>query len=177
MNEQNEVRDAEATTILEVSSLKTTTETVVQIFTAIGTAVALILLAFGYISPAAGDNEAEARGVTNFDSITLSEDLVVGDDVTITGALSVGGDDAEAIYAASTTVTGTLAVAAATHGLSAITAAGCTLGATPSTSAGAPALCWVGVSGTTATITVEQDDWTTNATSPVTINYWIIGTP
>jgi hypothetical protein len=101
---------------------------VVQIFTAIGTAVALILLAFGYISPAAGDNEAEARGVTNFDSITLSEDLVVGDDVTITGALSVGGDDMDAIYAASTTVTGTLAVTSATHGLSAITAAGCTLG-------------------------------------------------
>lgn len=61
---------------------KLSAETVVQIFTAIGTAVALILLAFGYISPAAGDNEATARGVTNFDSITLSEDLVVGDDVT-----------------------------------------------------------------------------------------------
>lgn len=155
---------------------KLTTQGVIQIFTAIGTAVALILLAFGYISPA-DDNQAEARGVTNFDSITLSEDLVVGDDVTIAGDLSVGGDTVEALYAASTTVTGTLAVTASTHSLSAITAAGCTLGATPSTASGGPALCWVGVSGTTATITVEQDDWTTNATSPVVINYWIIGTP
>lgn len=149
----------------------------IQAGSAVVTAIALILALFGFIGPAAGDNEATARGVTNFDSLTLSEDLVVGDDVTITGALSVGGDDVEAIYAASTTVTGTLAVAAATHGLSAVTAAGCTLGATPSTASGGPALCWVGVSGTTATITVEQDDWTTNATSPVVINYWIIGTP
>jgi len=171
MNEENEVH-------LSVGEIKTTTDTVVQIFTAIGTAVALILLAFGYITDSgAGDNQPEARGVTNFDSITLSEDLVVGDDVTITGALSVGGDDVDAIFAASTTVTGTLAVTSATHGLSAVTAAGCTLGATPSTASGGPALCWVGVSGTTATITVEQDDWTTNATSPVTINYWVIGTP
>jgi hypothetical protein len=149
----------------------------IQAASAVVTAVALILALIGVIGPAAGDNEAEARGVTNFDSITLSEDLVVGDDVTIAGALSVGGDDMDAIYAASTTVTGTLAVTSATHGLSAITAAGCTLGATPSTASGAPALCWVGVSGTTATITVEQDDWTTNATSSVIINYWIIGTP
>jgi len=92
MNEENEVH-------LSVGEIKTTTDTVVQIFTAIGTAVALILLAFGYITDSgAGDNQPEARGVTNFDSITLSEDLVVGDDVTITGALSVGGDDVDAIH-------------------------------------------------------------------------------
>lgn len=175
MNDENEIQ-------LSVGEIrtKTTADTVVQIFTAIGTAVALVLLAFGFITdsgPAAGSNQAEARGVTNFDSITLSEDLVVGDDVTITGDLVVGGDTVEAIYAASTTVTGTLAITGSTHSLSAITAAGCTLGESPGTGSGDGALCWVGVSGTTATITVEQDDWTTNASNGTVINYWIIGTP
>ena len=167
MNEENEV-------ILSVEEIrtKTTTDMVVQIFTALGTAVALILLAFGYISDApAGDNEATARGVTNFDSITLSDDLIVG------GSVTIDGDTVDGLYAASTTVTGTLAVAAATHGLSAVTAAGCSLGESPGTGAGDGALCWVGVSGTTATITVEQDDWTTNATAGTVINYWIVGTP
>ncbi|MFZ1401125.1 MAG: hypothetical protein WAS33_29740 [Candidatus Promineifilaceae bacterium] len=170
MTNENEIREAEATTILEVSGLSTTDQ-VVQIFTAIGTAVALILLAFGLIGEPAGDNEATARGVTNFDSITLSDDLVVG------GSVTIDGDTVDAIYADSATVTGTLAITASTHSLSAITAAGCSLGESPGTGAGDGALCWVGVSGTTATITVEQDDWTTNASSGTVINYWIIGTP
>lgn len=155
---------------------KLTTTAVVQIFTAIGTAVALVLLAFGFITEpdaAGGDNEATARGTTNFDTIE-ADALIVGDD-SMYPLLS--DDSSEAIYAASTTVTGTLAVAAGTHSLSAITAAGCTLGESPGTGAGDGALCWVGVSGTTATITVEQDDWTTDATEPTVINYWIIGTP
>ena len=139
---------------------------------AVVTAVALVLALLGVIGSApAGDNEATARGVTNFDSITLSDDLIVG------GSVTIDGDTVDGLYAASTTVTGTLAVAAATHGLSAVTAAGCSLGESPGTGAGDGALCWVGVSGTAATITVEQDDWTTNATAGTVINYWIIGTP
>lgn len=73
---------------------KLTTQGVIQIFTAIGTAVALVLLSLGYISDAGapGDNEATARGVTNFDSLTLSEDLIVTDDSTLTDDVAVGGD-------------------------------------------------------------------------------------
>jgi len=154
---------------------KLTTSAVMQIFTAIGTAVALVLLAFGFITsdPAGGDNEATARGTTNFDTIE-ADALIIGDD-SMYPLLS--DDSSEAIYAASATITGTSAITASTHSLSAITAAGCTLGESPGTGAGDGALCWVGVSGTTATITVEQDDWTTDATAGTIINYWIIGTP
>lgn len=87
---------------------KLTYQGVIQIFTAIGTAVALVLLSLGYIAKddaadtavgdgavvpvdEAGDNEPTARGVTNFDSLTLSNDLVVGDDATVAGDLTVTG--------------------------------------------------------------------------------------
>lgn len=194
MNDDKEVQ-------LSVGELRSaTTERVIQIFTAIGTAVALILLSFGYISgtPAASDNEATARGVTNFDSLTLSEDLVVGDDATVSGDLAVTGaldvtgaptfgsgslypllidDSSEAIYFTQSTFTGTEVITTSTHGLSAITAAGCTLGESPATGAGDGALCWVGWSGTTLTVTVEQDDWTTDAANSTIVDYWVAGTP
>lgn len=168
---------------------KLTTEGIIQIFTAIGTAVALILLSLGYISDAGG-NEPTARGVTNFDSLTLSEDLVVGDDatvagdLTVTGASSSGGlypllidDSSEAIYVTQSTFTGTEVITTSTHGLTAITAAGCTLGETPATGSGDGALCWVEFASTTLTVTVEQDDWTTNAANSTIVDYWVAGTP
>lgn len=72
---------------------KLTYQGVISIFTAIGTAVALVLLSLGYISDAgAPGNEATARGVTNFDSLTLSQDLIVGDDTTLTDDVTIGGD-------------------------------------------------------------------------------------
>lgn len=167
---------------------KLTYQGLIQIFTAIGTAVALVLLSLGYISDAGapGDNEPTARGVTNFDSLTLSDDLVVGDDATVSGDLIIGGsslypllinDSSEAIYVTQSTFTGTEVITTSTHGLSAITAAGCALGESPATGAGDGALCWVGWSGTTLTVTVEQDDWTTNATNSTIVDYWVAGTP
>jgi hypothetical protein len=153
----------------------------------LATAVALILALLGFLEmDMVEGNDPTARGVTNFDSITLAEDLSVGDDATITGDLIVGSgslypllidDSSEAIYAGSSTITGTEAITTASHGLSSITAAGCSLGESPGTGAGDAALCWVGVSGSTVTVTVEQDDWTTDATAGASIYYWIIGTP
>lgn len=145
----------------------------IQAGSAVVTALALILALFGFIGPMASDNQAEARGVTNFDTVEVDSLIVGGSNMYPL----LSDDSAEALYAASTTVTGTLAITASTHSLSAITAAGCTLGESPGTGSGDGALCWVGVSGTTATITVEQDDWTTNASNGTVINYWIIGTP
>lgn len=173
---------------------KITFDRVVSIFSALGTAVALILLSLGYISgaPVADGNEPTARGVTNFDSLTLSEDLVVGDDASVTGDLAVTGDytfgssglnalliddSSEAIYLTQSTFTGTEVITTSTHGLSAITAAGCALGESPATGAGDGALCWVGWSGTTLTVTVEQDDWTTDAANSTIVDYWVAGTP
>ncbi len=179
-----------------MSNKKITYERLTQ---AVGVASLVIIamaVAFGLVSepaPAAEENQPTARGgVSNFDDITLSGDLSVGDDATVGGDLAVTGattfgtstmyplltDTAsQGIYVGSTTITGTLAITASTHSLSALTSAVCVLGATPATGAGDAALCWVGLSGTTATITVEQDDWTTNASNGVIIHYAIVGTP
>lgn len=173
-------------------SNKITYERLTEAVKAIAAAVIAVALLFGWISQPAEDNAPTARGTSNFGSIALSDDLVVGDDASIAGDLAVTGattlgsgslypllinDSSEALYVGSTTITGTLAITNSTHGLTTVTAAVCTLGATPATGAGDGALCWVGVSGGTATITVEQDDWTTNATNSVVVNYAIVGTP
>lgn len=184
---------------------KLTLERVKDALTAVAAAVvAIVGVIYSLQADFSGGNEPTARGVTNFDSLTLSDDLVVGDDTTLTDDATVGGDltvtgaldvtgattfgsgslypllindSSEAIYAASGTITGTLVLTASTHGLASITAGFCTLGSTPATGAGDPALCWLGFSGTTFTVTVEQDDWTTNASVPATVNYAVIGTP
>lgn len=49
---------------------------------------ALILALFGFF----GNNQPTARGVTNFSSLTLSDDLVVGGTSTTTGATTQNGD-------------------------------------------------------------------------------------
>jgi hypothetical protein len=163
---------------------KPTSSQIVQIFTAVGTAVALILLAFGLISGDPATNQPEARGVTNFDTVTAN--VVNAGSLDVTNSPTFGASNmyplltdtsSQGIYIGKTTFTGTLAVTAATHGLTAVTAAFCTLGQTPSTASGAPALCWSGYTTTTVTFTVEQDDWTTNATSGAIVNYAIVGTP
>lgn len=62
--------------------------------------VALLLVAFGVLRPDEAPvveingsdlNLPEARGVTNFDSLTLSNDLVVGDDASIAGETTLAG--------------------------------------------------------------------------------------
>lgn len=138
--------------------------------TAIGTVIALLLIGWSMVSGVA-DNPATAKGTTNF------SDLVV-DSIVIDGIYPMLTDNAsQAIYANSGIITGTLAVTAGTHGLTTINSAYCTLAESPGTEAGAGALCWVDVSGTTVTITVEQDDWTTNATVGIDVYYMIVGTP
>lgn len=151
-------------------------------------ALALVLVAFGVLQPDTA-NQPEARGVSNFDTLTAA---VVNGTTVNAGALDVTGSptfgasnmyplltdtSSQGVYVGQTTFTGTLAVAAATHGLTSVTAAFCTLGQSPGTGAGAPALCWSGFTTTTVTFTVEQDDWTTNATSGAIVNYAIVGTP
>lgn len=147
-------------------------------------ALALILVAFGVLQPDTAANQPEARGVSNFD--TLTADVVNAGALDVTGSPTFGASNmyplltdtsSQGVYVGQTTFTGTLAVTAATHGLSAVTAAFCTLGQSPGTGAGAPALCWSGFTTTTVTFTVEQDDWTTNATSGAIVNYAIVGTP
>lgn len=147
-------------------------------------ALALVLVAFGVLQPDTAANQPEARGVTNFDTVTA--DVVNAGALDVTGSPTLGASNmyplltdtaSQGVYVGQTTFTGTLAVTAASHGLSAVTAAFCTLGQTPGTGAGAPALCWSGFTTTTVTFTVEQDDWTTNATSGAIVNYAIVGTP
>lgn len=155
-----------------------------EIASSVITAVALILIAFGVLTPDESavivDNEPTARGVSNFDDITLSGSLDVD------GSMTLGSSNmyplltdtaSQGIYVGQSTITGTATIAAGTHSLSAVTAAFCTLGQSPGTGAGAPALCWTSFTTTTVTITVEQDDWTSNATSGAVINYAIVGTP
>lgn len=161
-----------------------------EIATSVITAVALILIAFGVLAPDDSavivDNEPTARGVSNFDDITLSGSLNVGGALDVTGASTFGSSNmyplltdsaSQGIYVGQSTITGTATIAAGTHSLSAVTAAFCTLGQSPATGAGAPALCWTSFTTTTVTITVEQDDWTSNATSGAIVNYAIVGTP
>lgn len=70
---------------------KLTLNEFMNIVTAIGTAVALVLLAFGFLSYGDGPNVPTARGVTNFDSLTLSDNLVVGGTSSVTGASTLTG--------------------------------------------------------------------------------------
>lgn len=158
---------------------KPTYSQILQIFTAVGTAVALILLAFGLVVADPAANQPEARGVTNFDSLSATALDVAGSPTFGTSNMYplLTDTSSQGIYVGRSTITGTATILAATHGLSSITAVFCTMGQTPSTASGAAALCWTSFTGTTATITVEQDDWTTNATGAAVINYAIVGTP
>lgn len=61
-----------------------------QLATNIIGVIALVLVAFGVLQPDTA-NQPTARGVSNFDDITLSGDLAVGDDATVTGDLAVTG--------------------------------------------------------------------------------------
>lgn len=147
-------------------------------------AIALSLL-FGGLGLAA-PNAPTVRGVSNFDDITLADDLVVGDDADVGGALTFGANDlyplgdttdGQAVYAASSTVTGTLVITGSTHGLSSISSAQCTLNAPGGNSAGDPAVCNPIVSGTVVTVTIYQDDFATEATSGILTSYALIGSP
>lgn len=174
---------------------KLTSKQIVEIFTAIGTAVALVLLAFGFISGEPEANAPEARGVTNFDSLTLSDDLIVGDDATVTGDLAVTGaldTDGELNYGANNlsvlgygssgeqavsgtdTMTTTLAVS---HGLTTVTFCLATLGEDPETGAGDAAAVTTAVSANACTVKTWQDDFTAATEASVVVHWLVIGTP
>lgn len=159
----------------------------VHLATSVIGAIALLLVAFGVLTPdaAAPADEATARGTTNMDTLVLSEDLTVTDDLDIGGDVNFGSSNLVPVaatsgleaYFATATFTGTKVITTSAHGLTAVTAAVCTLGETPATGSGDGALCWVGISGTTVTFTVEQDDWTTNAANSTKVYYAVVGTP
>lgn len=168
----------------------------IQLATQILGVIALFLVSFGLLKPDAAptDNEATARGTTNFDSLVLSQDLTVGDDATVTGDLDVTGattfgtgnlsplltaDTNEAVFTASYTFTGTKVITSLLHGFeTGVTSAFCTLGESPGTGAGDGALCWVDIGATeNVTITVEQDDFVTNAANSTAVYVGVVGTP
>lgn len=161
-------------------------QSVMQIGTSILTAIALLLIGFGVIADdrAPADPAPVSSGgieaVTGFDDLDVVDDLNVGDDLTFwPGDVYPLGSETNdlALFSGQATVTGTLAVEAATHGLTSITSAFCTLNSAPGTGAGDPALCHVIRSGTTVTLTVLQDDFSTGATAPATIDYALVGAP
>lgn len=186
---------------------KMTKSQFVDLATKIIGVVALLLLAFGQLqSDAPAEDGATARGTTNMDTLVLSQDLTVtddatiGDDTAVTGDLTVGGtlditgattfgsgnlsplltaDSNEAVFTTSYTFTGTKVITSSLHGMATgVTSAFCTLGETPATGAGDGALCWVGIGATkNVTVTVEQDDWTTNAANSTKVYVAIVGTP
>jgi hypothetical protein len=160
------------------------------------TALALVALVFVGLS-SIGKGEAPAiepppappaAGVSNFDSLTLSDDLNVGGDADVTGSITVGSSDlyplgsatdGQAVYAASGLITQTLVVTESAHALSTITSAFCQLNQAPSAAATSAAYCVPIVSGTTVTVTLYQDDFVTavGASDSAQTSYEIIGTP
>ncbi len=168
-------------------SNKWTKQQVLNLVMAILVPILTLLVGLDYLAPDPAPDEPTARGTTNFDDIVLSGDLTVGDDLDVTGSATFGSGnlsallsdtDGQVVFVAERSVTGTATIGTGVHGVDDITAAFCTMGQTPSTGAGAAALCWVDFGATgNLTITVEQDDWTTNASVVAVIEYLVVGTP
>ena len=144
----------------------------VEIATSVVGALALILVAFGVLTDGAA-NQPTARGTSNFSDIDLSGNLNYGTS-NLYPVGSTGANDA--IYAASGSITETV-LTTSEHGFSTVTAATCDLNAAAATGVGDPAFCVPLVSGTTVTVTLYQDDWTTAATNAAAASYVIIGQP
>lgn len=154
-----------------------------KVLFAVGALVLALVLAVGMVLGLTllADPLVE-QGVTNFDSITLSDDLIVGDDLTVSGSAQFGtsslyplgfASDGNQIVYGSDTVTTT---ATASHGLTTVTWALCSLGEDAGTGAGAAATCTVTVSGNTVTLSTFQDDAVTSTVGAV-VNWLVIGAP
>jgi len=105
------------------------------------------------------------------------------DNVDITGTLQYGpgnlypvgyATSGYAMHCAEVTITGTLVITEATHGLSSLTAILESLSSQPGATAGDPFIAYSIHAGTTVTITVAQDDGT-DATDPAVIDYCMVG--
>lgn len=79
------------------------------------------------------------------------------------------------VFCASETITGTLAITTATHGVTTPTIAIAQLGSAPGATAGDAFLAYAVRVGSTITLTTVQDDATV-ATTTATVDYCVIGT-
>jgi len=128
----------------------------------------------GYAGQDASDFLARFANSANVTQASLSATGVM----TLTGALTYSGGLSPLAYGTagktlvvgSNTITGTLAVS---HGLStAIAGAGCSMNADP---AAAAALCSVTYTGTTVTVKVWKNDFTTAGDVGALVNWWVLG--
>lgn len=160
-------------------------QSVMQIGTSILTAIALLLIGFGVIADDRAPDPAPVssggiEAVTGFDDLDVAGDLDVGDDVTFwAGDVYPLGSETNdlALFASEAIVTGSLVITAATHGLTSIESALCALDSAIGNDAGDPAICYSIRNGTTITLTVLQDDLSTEASNPATIDYILVGAP
>lgn len=139
--------------------------------------------------------ETVPLGTTNLDSLELDSNLTVDGNATVGGTFAVtgntdlagtvafGSDNLYPLGVASSGYIGyfgsaaavtTTAITSATHGMTTVTGAMCSLGGGPSAVAGAAFACEPTVSGTTVTFALYQDD-ATAATITDTLYYVIIG--
>jgi len=96
--------------------------------------------------------------------------------VLASGAYPLGyASSGQQLVYGTASITGT---AEASHGLTTVTFALCTLGEDPTAGAGEAAMCTVAVSGNTVTVKVWQDDFVTEATeTEVDVHWLVVGTP
>ena len=128
-------------------------------------------------------------GVTNMDSLTLSNDLIVTDDSTLTDDVDVGGElsfGANDLYAVGFATEGQQAVygtstmtttEAVVHGLTTVTFCVASLGEDPETGAGDAAAVSVAVAANACTIKTWQDDFTAATETSVVVHWLVIGAP
>ena len=150
-----------------------------------------VLTIFAFLVSCKPDlSEYEFAGTTNFDTISLTEDLTVGDDLTVTDDMDVGGDanfGSSNLYpvgyasAGQQVVYGTEAITGTTtasHGLTTVTMCLCTLNRDPDDDAGDAAMCTTSVSSNVCTVKLWQDDFVTAATEVGVSTHWlVIGAP
>lgn len=110
-------------------------------------------------------------------------DLTIADNVDVTGTLQYGSGNlyplgyatsGYEVYCSEATVTGTLVITSATHGITTPSTVLESMASAPGATAGDPFMPYSIWSGSTVTLTVAQDDGT-NATSGATVDYCIIG--
>lgn len=130
--------------------------------------------AIGTATPAAYINNAGAHN-----NLVVAKNatpvFVVGNSGSVTGLVLRYGTAGQQLVTGTSLVTGT---ATASHGLTTVTFALCTLGQDPTAGAGDGALCTVTVSANVVTLKVWQDDFVTAASEQnVDVHWLVVGTP
>jgi hypothetical protein len=142
-----------------------------------GAADAIQLTVQGYVTQTTGLLVLENSGGS--DVVTVANT----GNTDIAGTLQYGANNLypvgfassgqQAVYGTSTFTT----TATATHGLTTVTFALCTLAEDPEVGAGDAALCSVAVSGNTVTLKLWQDDFSAATEASVVVNWLVIGAP